>query len=51
MLFRYSEFNNNLKINENVAGAKKILKDTFVLIMGRGYAEDAEQDFHNNLTF
>jgi hypothetical protein len=31
MLFRYSEFNNNLKINENVAGAKKILKDTFVL--------------------
>jgi ankyrin repeat protein len=31
MLFRYSEFNSNLKINENVAGAKKILKDTFVL--------------------
>ena len=31
MLFRYSEFNNNLKINENIAGAKKILKDTFIL--------------------
>jgi hypothetical protein len=31
MLFRYSEFNSNLKINENIAGAKKILKDTFVL--------------------
>ena len=29
MLFRYSEFNSNLKINENIAGAKKILKDTF----------------------
>ena len=31
MLFRYSEFNSTLKINENIAGAKKILKDTFVL--------------------
>jgi len=31
MLFRYSEFNSNLKINENIAGSKKILKDTFVL--------------------
>ena len=31
MLFRYSEFNSNLKINENIAGAKKILKDTFIL--------------------
>ena len=31
MLFRYSEFNSNLKVNENIVGAKKILKDTFVL--------------------
>ncbi len=31
MLFRYSEFNSNLKVNENIAGAKKVLKDTFVL--------------------
>lgn len=31
MLFRYSEFNSNLKLNENIAGAKKVLKDTYVL--------------------
>ena len=31
MLFRYSEFNSNLKVNENIAGAKKVLKDTFIL--------------------
>ena len=31
MLFRYSEFNSNLKVNENIVGAKKVLKDTFAL--------------------
>ncbi len=31
MLFRYSDFNKSLKINENVAGAKKILKDTYII--------------------
>jgi len=30
MLLKYSDFKNNNKINENIAGAKKILKDTFI---------------------
>jgi hypothetical protein len=50
MLFRYSEFNSNLKVNENIAGAKKVLKDTFVLnkaLVGLelGYKTDASGMF------
>jgi ankyrin repeat protein len=29
MLYRYSEFSSSFKLNENLAGAKKILKDTY----------------------
>ncbi len=31
MIFNYSNFRKDTRINENVAGAKKILKDTFIL--------------------
>ena len=46
MLFRYSEFSGNLKLNENIAGAKKVLKDTFVsnkalVGLDLGYKTDA----------
>jgi len=31
MIFKYSDFRNSILISENLAGAKKVLKDTYVL--------------------
>jgi len=46
MLVRYSEFSKDLKLNENIAGAKKVLKDTYILNkalkdLDLGYKTDA----------
>jgi hypothetical protein len=50
MLVRYSEFSKDLKLNENIAGAKKVLKDTYILNkalidLDLGYKTDASGMF------
>lgn len=50
MLVRYSQFSKDLKLNENIAGAKKVLKDTYILNkalkdLDLGYKTDASGMF------
>ena len=45
-LLKYDNFKDNFKLNENLAGAKKVLKDTYLLNKGlveldKGYVTDA----------